>query len=161
MTKRIIIADTNIIINLCIGSIFIFLCELDDFEFIVTKEVEDEIKCGRAGSLRGVKDQFYTMYNQEKLTICELDVEQIKLFEILRDDHSIGLGEASAIAFCFDNDESFFASDDNTALAIAEETLGSKNRTIRLVNILDYLLKKGLKTNGEISEINEILSKEN
>lgn len=159
--KKIIIADTNIIINLCLGSVLVFLCELDDFEFIVTKEVEGEIKQGRARNYSGVKDQFYTMYNQEKLMICELNDQQVRLLETLRNDHSIGLGEASSIAYAYDIEESFFACEDGTACGVAEETLGSPMRIIRLEDLFDFMLQKGFKSEEEIMQIKNFLRDNN
>lgn len=129
-----------------IGEIIELICAIETLEIYITKEIEIEIKEGRASRI-SAKSDVYKAINKGYIKVQILKESSKGLFNVLKDE--LGAGEASGIALAYENDDWIFASEEAEAIKQAEDTLG-EGRVVTLNEILDFAIdNKVLTTKGK------------
>ncbi len=144
---RVVVSDTNILINLCYSDDPFLLGRIPQVQFVISVEVETEMRRGRG---RRFADVFSRLLNEGHLSVEEAaGLRAIEVYVRCRDEHRLDEGESAAMALAASK-SCYFATTDFRAFAAAKSELGG-NWVVHLEDILDFAIDSGV-LSGEAAE---------
>ncbi len=155
--QRVVVADTNVIINLCIAGRLDLLEDLPSTQFVVPMEVQMEMQHGRGR--RYVGDFFRAMnqgYLRSKVVVGE---RALKTYLTCVETYGLGTGESAGLALAF-QEGYLFATVDAAAFKHGVELLGTL-RVVHLEDILEVATLVGRLSETERTDLLRLLEERN
>lgn len=155
--RRIVVSDTNILINLCIAGRLGLLGLLPSIRFVVPREVQREMQQGRGRSYVG---DFFRAVNEGYVQVQDVAGETaLTIYARCIEVFGLDRGESAGLALAVQQGW-LFATVDAAALKRAVELIGQE-RVVHLEDILEATVVAGLMTDAEREDVLRILEDRN
>ncbi len=154
---RVVVSDTNILINLCWAEQLDLLGRIQGLEFVIPTEVETEMRRGRG---RRFADPFSSALNRGVLLVEEArGLQAIEVYVRCRDDHGLDEGESAGMALAAGRGW-LFATTDGRAFVAAEEELGA-NSVVHLEDIIEFAIVGGVLSREAAQTMRQLMEERN